>query len=519
MTPIRIFIGGAQPEFAREREHLRDYLRGDPVMLRFFEIFPFEDAPGSDRRPEEAHVDEVERCDIYVGLFGAGYGFEDADGISPTEREFDRAAELDKHRLIFLKGAEGAERHPKMRALIGRAHAGLARRRFATSDELVAGVYAALVRYLEAKELVRFGPFDAAQCSGATVDDLDEQGMYRFVRAARRARQLPLPEDTSPADLLRHLNLLNRGRLTNAAVLLFGNAPQRFLISAEVRCAHFQGTEVARPIPSRQVYKGTVFELVDQAVNCVMSRIAPAAGTRAETVKAPAACEIPKEVVTEVIVNAVAHRDYTDNSSVQVMLFADRLEVVNSGRLPPPLTVEKLREARASLPANPLIAAPMHLRGHGDGMGLGIAGMIRRCAEAGLPEPEFENGAGYFTTRIWKPTASVRGPATTAAKSLSPDRSTGRPESRSAPHPPATTQNAIRTPATTQIPTRERILELLRAEAKLTRNDLALRTGITPDGVKYHLARLKKAGLLRRVGSDRAGHWEVLDANPHDHDA
>ena len=38
---------------------------------------------------------------------------------------------------------------------------------------------------------------------------------------------------------------------------------QRFLMSSEVRCAHYHGTEVAKPIPSYQVYKGTVFELVD----------------------------------------------------------------------------------------------------------------------------------------------------------------------------------------------------------------------------------------------------------------
>ena len=37
------------------------------------------------------------------------------------------------------------------------------------------------------------------------------------------------------------------------------------------------------------------------------------------------------EVVREAIVNAVAHRDYTSNGSVQVMLFADRLEVWNPG--------------------------------------------------------------------------------------------------------------------------------------------------------------------------------------------
>ena len=79
----------------------------------------------------------------------------------------------------------------------------------------------------------------------------------------------------------------------------------RFLISSEVKCAHFHGTEVAKPIPSCQVYKGTVFALVDQAVDFVLSQIALSVGTRAESVQAPVAYEIPKEVVTESIVNAV----------------------------------------------------------------------------------------------------------------------------------------------------------------------------------------------------------------------
>ena len=125
--------------------------------------------------------------------------------------------------------------------------------------------------------------------------------MSLFVRTARRARQFPLPEGTPPEDLLRHLNLLKNGRLTNAAVLLFGKAPQRFLISSEIKCAHFHGTEVAKPIPSYQVYKGTVFALVDQAVDFVLSKIALSVGTRAETVQAPVAYELPKEVVTEAI--------------------------------------------------------------------------------------------------------------------------------------------------------------------------------------------------------------------------
>lgn len=263
MKPMRVFISSVQKEFVEERAALRDYLRGDALMRRFFEPFLFEEVPAAGRRADEVYLDEVERCDIYVGLFGNEYGAEDAEGASPTEREFDLATRLHKQRLIFIKGMDDKARHPKMRALVKRAANDLVRRRFATGAELIAGVYAALVQVLEDRELIRSGPFDAAPCMKATLADLDEERMRRFLREARRARGFPLAEEATPQELLTHLNLLDDGRPVNAAVLLFGKQPQRFLISSELKCAHFHGTEVAKPIPSYQVYKGTVFDLVD----------------------------------------------------------------------------------------------------------------------------------------------------------------------------------------------------------------------------------------------------------------
>ena len=407
MTPLRVFISSVQGEFAEERAALRDYVHDDVLMRRFFDVFLFEDTPASDRRPDDLYLDEVDRADIYVGLFGSDYGSQDDEGISPTEREFDHATAVGAHRLIFVKGGGDYARHPKMRALIGKAQAGLIRKRFNMTAELVAGLYAALVEYLVVKDLIRWGPFDAAPCAKATVNDLDFEWIARFTRTARRARQFPLAEETPVPQLLEHLNLLNEGRLTNAAVLLFGKSPQRFLISSEVRCAHFHGTEVAKPIPSYQVYKGDAFALVDQAVDFVLSKIYRSIGTRAEGVRAPRTYEIPVEVVTEAIVNAVVHRDYTDNGSVQVMLFANRLEVRNPGRLPPPLTLEKLREAHRSVPGNPLLAESMYLAEYIERMGTGTLDMIRRCVEAGLPEPEFAVEDGFVTT-VWRALGSER---------------------------------------------------------------------------------------------------------------
>ena len=568
MAPLRIFISSVQSEFAQERGALRDYLREDALLRRFFDVFLFEDAPALNQRPDELYLDEVDRCDLYVGLFGWGYGSEDEAGVSPTEREFDRATALGAHRLVFVKGVEDGARHPKMRALIGKAQAGLIRKRFNTLEELKTALYAALVEYLEVKELLRWGPFDATPCADAALDDLDSEWMTLFVRIARRARKFPLPEDVPPDRLLQHLNLLHGGRLTNAAVLLFGRAPQRFLISSEIKCAHFHGTEVEKPIPSYQVYKGTAFQLIDQAVDFVLGKIDRAIGTRAEGVRAPRTYEIPPEVVTEAVVNAVAHRDYTDNGSVQVMLFSDRLEVRNPGRLPPPLTFDMLRAAHRSVPGNPLLAESLYLAEYVERMGTGTLDMIRRCVEAGLPEPEFTVTDGFVTTvhRAALATGQAEGHAggradrsgdralrstqdtTQEIREATQEygRATTREAENTAQETKVTTQEKEMTTqeteettqengkettqetesATQETPgaaqevegatqeiertTQERILALLTADPEITRRRLAERLGITPDGVKYHLDKLRTDGVIRHVGATKAGRWEVL---------
>ncbi|MFA5800492.1 MAG: ATP-binding protein [Candidatus Peribacteraceae bacterium] len=398
----QIFISSVQKEFRDERRALKDYILGDPLLRRFFKVFLFEDLPASDRRADNVYLDEVERCDIYVGLFGNEYGYDDAEGLSPTEREFDRASVKGKTRLIFVKGAEDSGRHPKMLSLIRKAGVQLIRRRFSGSPDLLSDLYASLVEHLERRGLLRTRPFDASACQDATIADISKEKVKWFVGQARQERQYILDENTPPADVLTHLNLFEGDRPTHAALLLFGRDPQRFLVTSEVKCMHFHGTEIRKPIPSYQIYKGTVFDLVDQAVDFVMSKISRSVGTRAQSSQAPVEYELPRDAVAEAIINAVVHRDYTSNASVQVMLFSDRLEVWNPGELPPPLTVERLRLPHASIPRNPLICEPMFLTRYAEKAGSGILDMIALCKEAGLPDPEFRQDGGQFVQTIWR---------------------------------------------------------------------------------------------------------------------
>lgn len=402
MKPIRIFISSVQKEFAQERAALRDYLRGDALMRRFFEPFLFEEAPAADRRVDEVYLDEVSRCDIYVGLFGYEYGVEDAEGIAPTEREFNRATELGKPRLIYVKGADDKTKHPKMQALIRRASPQLIRRRFSTSDELGSALYASLIEHLARTGAIQSLPFDEQPCLDATLDDLDAQAVRRFIREAHSTRQFSLFEHTPVGDVLAHLNLIRDGRPTRAAILLFGKDPQQFVSCSEVRCMHFHGTVIQRPAPFYRIFKGNLFGQVDQAVDFVLSKLDLSVGTRSASVQAPTRYELPPEVIREAIVNAVAHRDYASQGAIQVSIFADRLEVWNPGELLAPLTLEQLRKPHRSLTRNARVCEALYLAGYIEKYGTGTLMMIQESIEHALPEPDFDQQPGEFATTLWR---------------------------------------------------------------------------------------------------------------------
>lgn len=397
MEVIRVFISSVQKEFARERRLLCDYIQTDALLSRFFAPFIFEDMPASEVSAQEAYLTQAAECHIYLGIFGTQYGYEDSEGVSPTEREYNTATVNYTHRLIYILRTN-EQRHPKEQAFINKVQQDVIRRSFTTYEELRTAVYNSLIDYLVQKEIIRRVPFDAAAHPVATFDDIDPERVRTFVNRAKEKRNFPLSFSDGMEKILSAIHVLtDDGRLTNSALLLFGRDPQRFFRTSEVRCAQFYGTIVEKPIRNYQVFSGTLFEMIDKAVGFVMSRIDARVGTREHSVDAPVDYELPESAVAEAIANAVAHRDYTSNASVQVMLFRDRLEVWNPGRLPNGFTVQKLCEIHSSEPTNPVIAHPLFLAGYIEHLGTGTTDIIADCEHYGLPTPEFHQAEDFRT--------------------------------------------------------------------------------------------------------------------------
>ena len=293
-----------------------------------------------------------------------------------------------KPRLVFVKGANDEIGTPRWRRWSARPVSSSSAVGSAGA-ELTGALYASLVEHSIARGL-RTKPFDAAACRRRPSRTSSEE-----------ARSVPRPARRSAARAAAGNSARRRARPSQpsrpGAAEPRGGAALRprapaFPLTSEVKCLHFHGTEVRKPIPSYQVYKGTVFELVDQAVDFVMSKLARRVGTRELSPQARR-LRAPREAVAEAIVNAVAHRDYTSNASVQVMCSRTGWRSGTRASCHPSLTPTTPPAARLDPPQSTArraaLPGPLHR-----GAGTGTLDMIARCREAGCPNRSSGRAAG-----------------------------------------------------------------------------------------------------------------------------
>lgn len=395
MKKYKIFISGVQKELQTQRRAVKVAVLGDVLLAEYFDVFLFEDAPARGKSAESAYLDEAKESDIYIGILGDRYGGSVGGGMSPTEAELREAQKYHKEILIYIKGANSTTDKgreigvQKLIKEIKNSKTGYSYRRFKATDELTRLVYDSLIIFLKAKGVVGRAGFDERICEGAKLSDIDAEKVKWCLKIARKVRHYPIAAEASAKDIFTHFKLLKDGQLTNAAVLLFGKEPRKFFDQAKIKCIQLPSIDVQKPFSSYHIYDGNLFEQVDKAISFVFDAIRLPVIQQTHTAQVSRPLEIPVFAIQEAIVNAVAHRDYNTTSSVQVMVFLDRVEILNSGTLPPSLNVEDLKKTHTSHPSNTLLSSVMYYANYIQEAGSGTMEMVRQCKDAGLPEPEF----------------------------------------------------------------------------------------------------------------------------------
>ena len=228
----------------------------------------------------------------------------------------------------------------------------------------------------------------------ASFDDIDERVVKLFVNRAITYNRLPSDAELSDTKSLFHnLELSDKeGRLTRAAILLFGKQPTRFVGSATFKIGRFRGADYT-DLVIQDFVDGNLFQMPDRVLDLLKSKylhspIAYKGLQRVETL------EIPESALREAILNAVIHRDYLNTSSIALRVFDKLLTIWNYGQIEAPLSIEQLSFPHDSYPRNPLIAKMFFRAGYIEAWGRGTLTIINEMLHNGLVEPQFKHVTG-----------------------------------------------------------------------------------------------------------------------------
>lgn len=239
--------------------------------------------------------------------------------------------------------------------------------------------------------------WDDAEDVRSDLDLIDMSAIDDFKRYAVD-RISSITKETDVKILLQKLNLIEKSRLKRAAILLFGKDPQKFYSQAVVRIGNFlSDTE----IQSTDIVKGNLFQQLENTIEILRMKYLQSQ-TKFEGIHRRDILEYPHEALREAIINALIHRDYIGTSQIQIRVYSDKLIIMNEGKLPPEVPVEKLKTNHLSRPRNRLLAEIFYYAGFIEAWGRGTIKIVEKCVEQGLPEPDFKEEHGVMAVIFYK---------------------------------------------------------------------------------------------------------------------
>ena len=336
---------------------------------------------------------------------------------------------------------------------------------------------------------------DEEGVEGSSENDIDTKALDAYFTKAfgKRIDEFNIPAKT----VLKNAHITDElGQLTIAGLMYFAKEPQLFRPQHCIKAVWFVGNHIGgtQYRDSRDI-TGTIPEMYEDAMRWLKSCLSrPQNG---QSFNSEGELEIPEIVLQELVQNALVHLDLLKPAAIRLLVFDNRIEIVNPGCLPDGQTIDEIMLGNSD-PRNPQLAQfgskTMPYRGLGSGI---PRVMAENCDVELIDHPD----GNQFVARIWRTTQKDE---TTTQKANEELVSTTQKEI-------STTQerdNATQKPLTA---TQKTILDYLKEHPKATRQEVAEAIGETETVVRFNIGRLQQYGLLKRLGSKKKGQWIVTN--------
>ena len=181
-------------------------------------------------------------------------------------------------------------------------------------------------------------------------------------------------------------------------------------------------------------------------------------------------------------------------TDIQIKMFDDRLVVESPGTLPGLVRINNIRNMHFS--RNPVIARYLRDYKFVRELGEGVDRMYQEMFEAGLPAPEYKVKDFMTILTIRK---IHKQNMTDIVGSLEKDLETNLETDLEKYDYLDLSDN------------QKKIVALIIKDSKITQKQLAKVIGINERNIRNNINVLKQKGVILRIGSDKVGHWDVIE--------
>ena len=196
----------------------------------------------------------------------------------------------------------------------------------------------------------------------------------------------------------------------------------------------------------------------------------------------------------EGLTNLCSHCDYFSPMHPVIRVFSDRIEMQNPGKFMFPLS--ELRKQIHSMPRNPILSKLFRYARLGENAGYGIDKMLMWEQKRG--KVDFTDDVVSSTIIFYFERDDVRFSVSGTQDGTQEKSSQKTPQE---------------TPQETPQKTPQKILELVKEDAYITTQRMADLIGIDRSNVARAIKKLQLQGILRRVGPDKGGYWEIISTD------
>ncbi|MBO5492329.1 MAG: putative DNA binding domain-containing protein [Pyramidobacter sp.] len=317
------------------------------------------------------------------------------------------------------------------------------------------------------------------------LEALDMSAVEDFYKQAVSCGRMDEMPQFSAEELLVGLGLYERGKLTNAGYYLFSDKkPVVLKLAVFVTDEKISFSDIVR-------CEDNIFNLIRKGFSYIKEHINWRVDSDGGTARIEIP-EIPVEAIREIVVNSFAHANYRGISENEITITPSQIEIYNPGEFPSGLSPEMFARQRIkSMPRNKVILNTLYKSKDVELFGSGFRKVYAYCDKYGI-KTGFLSEIGGFSFIFYR-----------GSKSENAAKNGVRSAAQNGVH-------LAERSSRLKSPTDAIILSLLKDDPSQTRDALAQKTGKAVRTIQRALDSLSNDGMIRRIGSKRAGYWEIL---------